>query len=126
MARGKQLDNQTVYNIMTSYFITNNFTETSRELDIPLKTVETIVKRNIDKKEFAELRRKNNDRFAEKATRLIDKALDKLEEQFDNDEKIPVNQLSTALGILYDKRALSRGEATQNTGVIMKFIDDID
>jgi len=127
MARGKQLDNQTVYNIMLSYFLTNNYEQTSRELNIPATTVEQIVKKNKDKDEFVELRAKKKDDFVEKATMLINKALDRLDGELSNkDNKIPARDLSIISGTLYDKRALSRGEATQNTGVIMKFIDDIE
>ena len=35
MARGKKTDNQTIYNIMCSYFETRNYSQTSRDLDIP-------------------------------------------------------------------------------------------
>ena len=32
----------------------------------------------------------------------------------DEEEKIPVNNLSTVIGTLYDKRALAKGESTVN------------
>ena len=55
MARGQQLDEQTIINILTAYATTNNYSEVSRQLDIPRKTVEKIVKDNIDKPEYAKL-----------------------------------------------------------------------
>ena len=119
--RGKQLDNETVYKITLSYFTTNSFSETARQLDIPVGTVEDIYKRNIEKEEFTKLRKEKQDDFVEKATRIIDKALNRLEKSLDdNEEKIPVNNLSTVLGTLYDKRALAKGETTSNTGVTIK------
>ena len=119
--RGKQLDSETVYKIMLSMFATNNFAETGRQLDIPATTVEKIYKDNKNKPEFVELCAKKQDDFIEKATRIIDKALNRLEKSLDNnDEKIPVNNLSTVLGTLYDKRALAKGETTSNTGVMIQ------
>ena len=113
--RGKKLDNETVYKIMVSMFSTNNCQETSRILNIPQRTVEDIYKRNRDKPEFTELRAKKTEDFIEKATRIIDKAMNRLEDTLDDkDERLQVNNLSTVIGTLYDKRALARGEPTNN------------
>lgn len=116
MAKGKKTDNETVYKIMISMFSTNNFSETARQLNIPITTVEKIYKNNKDKDEFVKLCNEKKDEFTEKATRLIDKALNRLEEVLDDkEEKIPVNNLSTVIGTLYDKRALAKGESTANS-----------
>lgn len=40
---------------MLSVFSTNNFSETARNLKIPVKTVEMIYKKNKDKKEFSKI-----------------------------------------------------------------------
>mgnify|MGYP002618908627 CR=1 FL=1 len=115
MAKGKKTDNETIYKIMISMFSTNNFNETSRQLSIPVKTVEKIYKENKDKEEFTKLCMQKKEEFAETATRIIDKALNRLEKVLDdNEEKIPVNNLSTVIGTLYDKRALAKGESTAN------------
>lgn len=121
MAKGKKTDNETIYKIMLSVFSTGNFSETARQLDIPVGTVEDIYKRNINKEEFTKLRKEKTEEFAEKATRLIDKALNRLEKVLDDDEeKIPVNNLSTVIGTLYDKRNLAEGKATVNTDINIK------
>lgn len=121
MAKGKKTDNETIYKIMISMFSTNNFSETARQLNIPVGTVEDIYKRNIDKEEFTKLRKEKTEEFAEKATRLIDKALNRLEKVLDDEEeKIPVNNLSTVIGTLYDKRNLAEGKATVNTDINIK------
>lgn len=118
MAKGKKTDNETIYKIMISVFSTGNYSETARQLNIPQRTVEDIYKKNIEKEEFAKLREKKQDEFTENATRLINKALKRLEESLDNkEERIPVNNLSTVIGTLYDKRALAKGETTNNTGI---------
>ena len=83
MARGKKTDNETIYKIMISMFSTNNFNETSRQLDIPVKTVEKIYKENKDKEEFTKLCIEKKEEFVENATRIINKASQLLEKRLD-------------------------------------------
>lgn len=121
MSKGKKTDNETIYKIMVSMFSTNNFSETGRQLGIATTTVEKIYKDNKDKPEFVKLCNEKKEEFTDKASRLIDKALKRLEEALDNKEdKIPVNNLSTVIGTLYDKRALAKGESTSNTDINIK------
>ena len=115
MARGKQLDNETVYKIMASYFTTNSYTETGKQLNIPINTVEDIVKRNIEKPEFIKLHNEKRQKFSAKFEKIINKALDRLDREIDEQEKIPVSQLSTVVGTLYDKNRLDNDESTENT-----------
>ena len=107
MARGKQTDTQTIYNIMCSYFDTRTYTRTGEELGIPKSTVEKIVKEHINDKEFVDLWNKKKEDFATKADVIIYKAMDKLINQLDNQENIPINQLSTTIGTLYDKKMIA-------------------
>ena len=121
MARGQKTDTETIYKIMISMFSTGNFNETSRQLDIPVNTVKNIYDNNIEKEEFVKLRTKKEDEFVEKASRIIDKALNRLERSLDEkNEKIPVNNLSTVIGTLYDKKALAKGDPTANTDIHIK------
>lgn len=121
MAKGKQTDNETIYKIMLSVFSTGNYSETARQLNLPQSTVEKIYKDNKDEPEFVKLCEKKQDEFVEKASRIIDKALNRLEKSLDNDEeKLQINNLSTVIGTLYDKRALAKGETTVNTGITIK------
>lgn len=108
MARGKKTDPQTIYNIMCSYFETRNYSQTGRDLDIPEQTVEKIVKEHIKEQEFRELWDKKKEDFTTKADIIIYKAMDRLVEQLDNQKNIPVNQLTTAIGTLYDKKIISQ------------------
>lgn len=154
MAKGKKTDTETVYKIMISVFSTNNFNETARQLNIPVKTVETLYKKNIKKEEFAKLCIDKKEEFANKATRIIDKATTLLEQKIDialeqqeelnkilddvmdlkdkdanykrkkalanKIEALQLNRLSeltTAVGTLYDKRALAQGESTINNTI---------
>lgn len=121
MAKGKKTDNETIYKVMLSVFSTGNYSETARQLNMPVGTVEDIYKRNIDKEEFTKLRKEKNDEFVENATRIINKAMKRLEKSIDdNEETISVNNLSTVIGTLYDKRNLAEGKSTVNTDIIIK------
>lgn len=158
MARGKKTDYDTVYKIMVSWFSTHNYSETARQLNMPITTVKDIVNDNIDKPDFVNLRKEKENEFADKATEIIEKglillnrrlnraineeeSLDELIDEvwdIDDDEmsyrdkdklvnKIKTLQLqnikdiTTAIGTLYDKRALSKGEMTQNVGFATNF-----
>lgn len=56
MAKGKKLTEQEIHNIMVSYFTTRNYSETSREVDIPFTTVRDTVIAHKDDEEFVKLR----------------------------------------------------------------------
>ena len=117
MAKGKKTKPEDVYRVMVSWAITHNNMETSRQLGIPESTVRKIVEDNKDKDEFKKLCEEKTSEFAEKTTKIIDMLLERLEnEVLDEEKEIPINHLTTAIGTLYDKRALSKGEMTQNLG----------
>ena len=116
--RGKKTSPEDIYRVMTSYAITRNYNETARNLGMAVATVKNIVDDNKDKEEFVNLRMQKENEFAEKTSRIIDQLLARIENEVLNDEKeIPLNHLTTAIGTLYDKRALSRGESTENTKI---------
>lgn len=115
--RGKKTDYETIYNVMTTWFATHNYEETARVLNMPSTTIKDIVKANKDADEFVELRQQKQEEFSDKASVIIDMLLARITETVADDEKdIPLHHLTTAIGTLYDKRALSRGEMTQNVG----------
>ena len=127
MPRGQKTPPETVYKIMASWAVTGNYQETARQLKVPQSTVEKIVKENKNKPEFVEVCDKKRDEFSKKATQIINKALTRLENELDNyDKDIPINQLTTAIGTLFDKRALVDGEATERMSVEIKLPDGAD
>ncbi len=127
MAKGKKTSPEVIYKIMISWAITHSYSQTARDLDMAESTVEKIVKDNKDKDEFVKLCAEKKDEFAEKATRIINRALERLEEELTNDEKeIPINHLTTAIGTLYDKRALANGESTENTKITFELPPEVD
>ena len=119
--KGKKTDTETIYKVMLSYFATGNYSETGRVVGVPTSTVKDIVDNNIDEPEFAILRKQKQEEFIERADRIIYKAMNRLENSLDNEEeKIQVNNLSTVIGTLYDKRALAKGEPTSNERLSIK------
>lgn len=163
MARGKKLKPQQVYDIMSSWAVTGNFAETSRELGYAVSTVEVIVKKNKDKEEFIELVKQKRADFSARADKIIDKGLRLLDRQLsraiDREDEIDelidevynadedvlsdrdknetarrlsrlkledIKALTTAIGTLYDKKALSDGKATSNTEVTFKLPEGFD
>lgn len=127
MPRGKKTSPEVVYRVMTSWAITNNYNETARELGMAVSSVKQIVDSHKENEEFAKLRIEKKEEFADKASRIIDKALKRLEKAIEDEEEyIPVNQLTTAIGTLYDKRALARGEATENTNVTFTLPPEVE
>lgn len=123
MAQGKKTDNETIYKVMSSYFETRSFAQTGRDLDMPPTTVEKLVKENLNKKEFVELWAQKKEDFVTKADLIIHKAMDRLTKELDSEKEIPVNQLTTAIGTLYDKKAMAQtgvvGNVTPNVQIVM-------
>ena len=127
MARGKKPSPETIYQIMGSWAVTDSYSETARELGMAETTVIDIVKANKDKPEFVKLRDEKREDFSKSATRIIEKALKRLEKELDSDElNIPINHLTTAIGTLYDKRALAQGSATEKVEVQIKLPEGAD
>ena len=117
MAQGQKTTPEMIVRVMTSWCVTKNNMETSRQLGIPESTVRKIVKDNKDKPEYTKLCEQKQEEFSEKASVIIDMLLERITETVADEEKdIPLHHLTTAIGTLYDKRALSRGEMTQNLG----------
>lgn len=118
MARGKQIDNETIYKIMLSMMTTNNFSETARQLGMPMTTVEQIYKKHKDDEEYVRLRDEKRNEFVEKASEIMYKAMNRLSKELDSSDKIPVNNLSTVIGTMYDKMILEKGDTVNNTPTV--------
>ena len=119
MPRGKKTPPEVVYKVMTSWASTDNYSETARELNMAMTTVEKIVKDNKDKPEFVKLCEEKRNSFSKRAESIINKALNRLEREIDNEDKdIPVNHLTNAIGILTDKKLLVDGKPTEKIEII--------
>ena len=56
-------------------------------------------------------------KFSKKADEIILKGLNRLEYMIENDEKATISQISTAIGILYDKSRLENNLSTNNSSI---------
>lgn len=127
MARGKKTSPEVIYQVMTSWAVTNNYSQTAKDLGMAITTVEKIVKDNKDKPEFVKLCNDKRATFVEKADEVIDLVLKRMVDMLtDEDERIPINQLAVAFGTTFDKRALAKGESTENTRITFDLPPGVD
>ena len=127
MPRGKKTPPEVIYQIMASWAVTDSYKETAGALGLPVSTVKTIVDKNKDEPEFEKLRTEKREEFSKTSSRIIVKALNRLERDIDDEDKdIPVNQLTTVIGTLFDKRALAEGTSTDNVTVSIKLPEGIE
>ncbi len=163
MPRGKKTSPETIYKIMTSWTITNNYKETARDLNLPVTTVKEIVAKNKDKSEFVKLRNEKMNEFSVRASEIIQKGLTLLNKRLDRaitseedldiaideifatdkeelsqDEKNKliskiralqlqdIKAITTAIGTLYDKKALADGNSTENVSVEIKLPPEVN
>lgn len=121
MSRGSKLLTEQVEKIKHTYAAIGNTNEVSRMLGIPESTVRTYIGKMEKNGELDELRKKKKEEFGDIADRIIMKGLQRIEQALDNDgDSIPINQLSTMVGTIYDKRALESGRATNNIEIVVK------
>ena len=155
MSRGKKTPPEVIYQIMTSWTVTNNYKETAKELGLAVSTVKGIVDSNKDKPEFVKLRNEKMSEFSTRASEIIQKGLTLLNRRLDRalaseedldllideiyatdkeklsqDEKNrlvnkirtlqvqDMKDITTAIGTLYDKKALADGKPTERTEIV--------
>ena len=126
MSRGKKTSPETIYKIMLSYAMTENYSETARDLNLAVSTVKKIVEDNKDNEEFVNLCKEKKKDFVSAIDDLIPLAIMRIGHVLKNPFPIPLNQLTTALGTLYDKRALAKGESTNNMEVHIKVPKEVE
>ena len=126
MTRGVKIDNKKIAEVIASYALTNSYNATAKETGICTNSVKNIINKQKQEnaEEYAKVCKEKKEEFAEYADRLINKAMCKLDKALDR-EDIPVNNLTTVIGTLYDKRALAKGEMTSNTSISIQMTDEI-
>lgn len=71
--------------------------------------------------------KKSREKFSKKVDVLLLKTIDRLNKEIEKEDKdINISQLSTMLGILYDKNALETGKATSNNAFSINIKIDKD
>lgn len=120
MARGKKTDTEKVYQIMQLWFTFGNSAEVGKILNMPDGTVRDIVNRHKEDPEFLELRDKTRRKYSKDFEEILDLAITRLKTEIAVQDKIPVSQLSTVIGTVYDKNRLENDESTENTNQTIK------
>lgn len=83
MPRGKKTAPEDIYKIMASWAVTNSYSETARELGIPVTTVKRVVDCNKGEPDFMRLCREKRSDFSRSASEIIGKGLILLNRRFD-------------------------------------------
>lgn len=68
-------------------------------------------------KEIENSIQESKDKFTKRVDGIIEKILDRIDYEIDNGEKVTLSQLSTTLGILYDKSRLENNLSTSNNSI---------
>ena len=115
MARGAKIDNKKIQEVIASYALTNSYNKTAKECGVCANSVKNIInkQKTENAEEYAKVCEEKKEEFASYANKLILKAMKKLDKELDKDN-IPVNNLTTVIGTLYDKMRLATGESTEN------------
>lgn len=95
--------NKDIENVIANWWVTGKYSETSRQLNIPESSVRRIILDNKDSSFFKEIELEKRIEFNTKASKIIDKAMVRLDKELDNDKPIPINNLSVVIGTLHDK-----------------------
>lgn len=87
------ISEQTIYNVLKNY----NQKERQQIVDASIKEYRA--------------------NFSKNANLIINKALQRINNQLENNDNININQLSTTIGILYDKTRLEDNLSTSNNSI---------
>lgn len=117
MARGEDTDYQKLVLVMSDWFTTRSYSQVAKDLDMPQSTVFGLVNAHKDDEEFVKLRIEKEKEFAERANHLIFKNMARMDRELDKEDKdIPISQLSTAIGTLFDKKQIiEHGDISKET-----------
>ena len=102
---------------MSDWFTTRSYSQVAKDLDMPQSTVFGLVNAHKDDEEFVKLRIEKEKEFAERANHLIFKNMARMDRELDKEDKdIPISQLSTAIGTLFDKKQIiEHGDISKET-----------
>ena len=114
MAKGQKTEYEQLVLVMSDFFITRSYTATANNLSMPVSTIKTLVDAHINDEEFVELRKKKEEEFVERANHLIFKSMHIMDKELETMQNIPINQLTTAIGTLYDKKMMATNGSLGN------------
>lgn len=105
--------------IITAYKLDNsksNIAKICKDYDITKQYIFKLAKSDIAK-ELEQSITQSKQQFTKRTDAIIAKILDRIEEEVLNGDKITLSQLSTTLGILYDKSRLENNLSTSNNSI---------
>jgi len=105
--------------LVLEYRLDNSKANTKRLIDkynITERRLFQIVKEDKNK-EIVQNITESKDYFSKRANEIIKLAMDRIEQEILNGDKVSLSQLSTTLGILYDKSRLENNLSTSNNEV---------
>lgn len=105
--------------ILLAYKLDNsrqNIEKLSKDYNISKRRIFQIAKEDASE-DIEKAITESKDNFTKRANEIIKLLLDKIEEKALNDDKITLSQLSTTLGILYDKSRLENNLSTSNSSI---------
>ena len=94
----------------------DNILKLCKEYNITKQYIYKLVKKDY-KQEIEQSITDNLSEFTKKANRIIDLVFQRIEEELKTNDKITISQLSTTLGILYDKSRLENNQSTSNNAI---------
>ena len=105
--------------ILTSYKLDNsksNINKLCHDYDITKQTIFNLAKSDAVK-DIEQSITEQEGEFTKRVAELIKLTMDRIEKELQEGEKITLSQLSTTLGILYDKSRLEKNLSTSNNSI---------
>ena len=118
MSKSKLTEEQR-QDIITSYKLDNsknNIAKICKDYDITKQYIFKLAKSEVSKdieKSIIEVKPE----FTKRVNEIIEKLLNRIDYEIENGDKITLSQLSTTLGILYDKSRLENNLSTSNNSI---------
>ena len=115
----QKLTKEQTQDLILDYTLDNSKKNAKRLIDkygISERRLYQIIKEN-KSKEIEQSITDNSSNFSKRAEKIIQMVFDRLEKQLLEDDKATLSQLSTTLGILYDKSRLENNLSTSNNSI---------
>lgn len=93
-----------------------NIEDLCNRYNISRQTIYNIIRNKKNQKQLNDYITESRNNFTKKASLLIDKAIDKLNDKIE-EEDINAKDLVTTIGILYDKNRLENNQSTSNNSI---------
>lgn len=113
-------DRQVIINTMKINNSKESVAKLCKDYDITRQYIYKLLRNDLKKNSENSIEQsiKNNEsEFTKKANHIIDLIFARIERELENGEKINISQLSTTLGILYDKSRLENNLSTSNNSI---------